>query len=483
MYLLPLTLTLTFLLSGTAAQSFISSYEAHTQAGTGLCLGDCLYVNDQARCVVNYRGESAACVATDQLTKHYRTVNNEECYSNCGFFDGESYQWCVTRANGKFGWDYCNRRIALKAKVAIRTDNRYMTCDYTTCGKHTFSYNWCGTIGTYWEYCDPEEKVVLINYQTSEYTECATPCELTTDKTAYCYDTNYDWLRCYLNPLFHIQLNNVHVSVSSYSPAGGVFSRRGYKSCTFKRANDANAFSGDTSRKEATFFHPLRLQKDTYSHSVQNVAKLYANNNPTVTVRAAERRRDFDFSVIEPVVSYTLLPIPNPTAQRQLNLPLVVNAIITNYTLQTDKHEPRNFSPETERHMDDMHGNYDHVNFDEPAFILGFKLGGSTELYNIFPQPWQYNRGEQNRWRSLNSAIEVFLINGEERYAEFTAVLTYAMLDAKLVHRPTMIAVRVRFYENHLLVDAAGQSISFEENPMENMYFSNNPRVYCVGDT
>lgn len=461
-----------------ARGSYMSSFEAYATAGRGLCLGDCLSVNGHAnlsKCVIDYKGNTISCIPTTVPTKHYRTINNEECYSNCGFFDDESYQWCVVKKNYGSTWDYCNRQLALVATETWLTDNKYMTCGYTTCGKHVYyTYNWCGTIGTYWEYCDPIRKALLIHYKTSDSTECASPCEKKSDDVAYCYDINYDWVQCYLNPQFNIQLNNIHVVMSEHFGAGGIYTLDGYVQC-----------GGKLRRVRQTGNYSLpRIGRgtldDTYHYSVQNVARFYRDNNPTVTVRQTNNNLQITNDT-NPILSYTVLPIPNYINQDQINLPLVVHALITSHTLN-DHTPPTTFNNEINRYMAHMDFSYNHINFDDVAFILGFRLGGPVEKFNLFPQTWKYNRGDFSKYRKLEIDVETFLLSGPNRYAEYTAVVTYETVKGILIYRPTAIAIRIRLYSDNSLVNLNNERIAYKSNLFENMYFTNNPYKKCMDD-
>lgn len=466
-----------------SSNTFVSNFEAFASTGLGLCLGDCLYFEKgQYKCVINYEGNTVACSPTTTYTKRFRTAKNQICYSNCGAFNDESYQWCVVKSKGERSWDYCLRYVALIAKEVVRTDNQYMTCGYTTCGLHTFSYNWCGTIGTYWEYCDPSNKVLLINYKTSSYTDCATPCEKNSDGVAYCYDVNYEWTKCFLNPQFHRQLNDIHSAARQKYELGGTYtSSQGYKPCgaEYSKPKVGNVTVNHTTHSK--FFAPLRIGYKTfdvkYHTSVQSVARFYSDNNPTVTLRETDFYSFNPADFTNPIVSYTVMPIPNHTMKRQLNIPLVINAIITLYTLRSNS--PRGYDMKIYDYIQDLHCEFDNDNYDEPSFILAYNLGGPLETYNMFPQPKQFIIGDRNKWAALESDLRSYLALDENRFAEFTAVLYYETVNGALVHRPTGMAVRVRLYSNKILTDIHGNNIGFQQNTMENMFFTNDPHSTC----
>ena len=462
------------------AQNFASTYQALLDGQNGFCLGDC--VNSQ--CVIKYNNALAKCVWTNSsTTPQYRTIHNEYCYSNCGYFDGQDYQWCVTsEEDGSYSWDYCTRKVADKAVETVRTDNEYMSCGYTTCSKHnSYSYNWCGTIGTYWEYCNPDNKVLLIDYITIDQTECASPCEKrSSDNVAYCYDVNYSWNKCYLNPNFDYELHNLYASLLNVYNDGGTFTRNGYKTCSsLKIINIPNRPPPPRFRiypRETKRRHGGGVTYHT-RFDVEHVAQFYADHNPTVTVLNlnTDTFNVSKYNFTNPIVSYTVLPVPNYMYADQINLPLVVNAIVTTNTIRKYKMVQRPFDNTIKRHLQHMHNNH---STDEGDFIISYALGGPIATYNVFPQAWKH----KNKRLSLTDTIESFLSHsytGLNLHVKITAVLLYKMDGPRLVNRPTGIMMRVRLMDEGRLVNVFGERIRPAENSMENMYFSNDPDMAC----
>ncbi|AQQ80404.1 ORF137 [Betabaculovirus altermyunipunctae] len=422
-------------------ETFMSTYEAFLLDGRGLCLGDCVAY----KCVYKYNLAVAPCVVNTTIpARHYRTANNQQCLSNCGYFDGTSYQWCVLRSKS---WDYCTRNIALTAVETVRTDNSYMTCGYTTCGHHNrFAYNWCGTIGTYWEYCDPDNTILLIDYPTYLRTECASPCELRgNDNVAYCYDTNYDWTRCYLNPDFRQELNRVAVALKNGYARGGNFTRHGYKKLDLYKV----------------YAH---RQSNPSEWDVERVTNLYVDNNPSVVLKPNVSFHDpkVTHNSTDPIHSYTLNPVPNHMYADQINLPLVVFALITKRTLR-DTRAPRPFAAKINRHFQHMHGDQ---SADELGFIVDYTLGGPIARYNMFPESWR----QRTKRLMLRNAIVAFLSNDANVHVKVTAVMVYLRAEQR---RPTAVMMRVRFFDGGRLVNKFGERIRPAENSMENMYFDN----------
>ncbi|AKR17492.1 hypothetical protein [Mocis latipes granulovirus] len=454
--------------------TFVSNFVGYTTSNYGLCLGNCIQVpefENKHVCVINYEGKLVSCTPTNIPTKLYRTITNKLCYSNCGYFDGESYEWCVVKTEQGSTWDYCTTNLALEAVETVQTDNKYMTCGYTTCSMHNrFSYNWCGTIGTYWEYCDPNNKVLLINYKTYGDTECASPCELSMDDQPFCYDVNYDWASCYLNPSFFTQAHNVYQVLNEFYRGGGVYTLDGYKRCigTLYRIENDDQFNNFV----------------MFKTDIRKVALYYADNNPTVALREKNWRLITPTLTTNPnpITAYTVLPIDNKSGAKQLNLPLAVHSIITNYTRQTSD-APTVFNNDINRYMTQMDFTYIGTNYDEVGYIVGHKLGGPSEKYNMFPQTWKYKRGDKNKYKLLEDKINTFLLTETQRYVDYVAILVYRNQKSIFLYRPVAVGISVRLYNaNNMLVDFEGNHITRIQNDLENMYFSNDPTAKCLED-
>ncbi|CCU56343.1 unknown similar to AMEV109 [Mythimna separata entomopoxvirus 'L'] len=441
----------------TNSYSYLSTFEAYIIGGNNLCMGNCLPTSiGEKRCVNSYNGHELECKTTSIVTKKYRTITNVPCFSNCGYFEGELYQWCMIR-NGD-SWDYCNRLIATKGVISYRTNNKYISCT-DECGKHGENYNWCNTIKKNWDYCDPEKKIILFNFRTENNKICVSPCEIYTDGKAYCYDDDFEWKKCYLNPEYKTSLNIINSNTKNNNKPGE-YTKNGYKICDTKVKRD--------------------LSFTLSSLNVESIAREYEDNNPTVIVR------DLDPANIitddrDPTLSYTVLPTYSYFGNDQINLPLVVRAIITNSTLR-NAGERETFNSEIHRHFNNMNPNLNHVNYDERGHIIGSRLGGPTETYNIFPQSWRHNHGRLSRWQYMESDLDNFIRGHSNRYAEYTAILSYETDSNGILNfRPTAIGLRVRLYDNGNLVNMHGNPISsYSANTLENMYFTNDPDYSCI---
>lgn len=204
-------------------------------------------------------------------------------------------------------------------------------------------------------------------------------------------------------------------------------------------------------------------------------------NNPTVVLRHADPKNMITADR-NPILSYTLLLTTSYFADdtNPLDLPLVVRALITNNTLPP-RGQRDAFTNRVDANYNGMDRNLQHVNYDERSHILGSRLGGPMETFNVFPQSWRMNRGRNSMWYGLGVELDQFLRNHADRYALFTAVLSYATDDNHvLVHRPTAIMLRVQAFANGRMVHLDGTPItSIRPNTMENMYFSNDPNHSC----
>lgn len=437
--------------------SYLSTYEAfyNTNDGHGICLGNCKEDGGLKKCVYDWSAHEIACKETSTVTKRYRTINNVLCYSNCDYFN-YPYQWCVTNIT-KIEWDYCNRNIATKGTPTYRTNDKYISCT-DSCWKRSSYYDWCHTLSS-WHYCDPDKKILLFDYRTEDDTICATPCELYTDNIAYCYDKNEKWKKCYLNPEYEGTLNLYNNNIESNCRPGD-YTLNGYVNCKKNK-------------------HKRYSQFTQCNLNVENIARDYERNNPTVTVRAIDPDNIISLDN-NPVLSYTVFPIHSYFGNDQVNLPLVIRAIITTHTLR-NAGERENFRAEINRHFNNMGPILNHVNYDERGHIIGSRLGGPTETYNIFPQSWNHNRGRMSRWQYMEADLDNFVRNYPNRYAEYTAIMSYGTNNnGNLIYRPTGIGLRIRLYDNGRLVDMRGNHISYSTNSLENMYYTNDPDYSCV---
>lgn len=431
--------------------SYLSTIEAYlTSQSDKLCVGDCLDHNGQMTCIYDWGGDEAKCKATKNDTKRYHTINNKICYSNCGNFDS-NYSWCVIQTkSGGVNWDYCTRHIARKAKWTYATNNKYVTCD-NVCAKHDgTSYFWCKTI-TKWEECDPDNVVLLIDYKTEDGTECATPCALYKGSPC-CYDHSKSWKKCYLNPDPSSEISKISHNLKNALQTGE-YKQNGYKVCKLRY------------KRYLTFTSPV---------DVEAVARYYEDNFPTVPVRHLGPQIITNDQ--NPVLSFTVLPVINSFGSNQINLPLSIRAVITNHTIRPPGTRER-FTAEINEHFQNMNP----VANDERGHIIASRLGGPTEAYNIFPQSSTHNHGRLSRWWYMEADLANFIRRNPTGYIEYTAILSYDLNNAAQGYRPTAIAIRVRFYNaNGQLCDVNGNPISYLNNVLENMYFTNDPNHSCI---
>nr|XP_049707928.1 uncharacterized protein LOC126056969 isoform X2 [Helicoverpa armigera] len=432
--------------------TFKSSFEAYTtnMHNPGICLGNCI----QNKCTYDWHAHETECRGTSIPTMKYRTLDKKLCTSNCGNFDGESYQWCAIGTND---WGFCSRLIARTATESYRTYNDYVSCS-DACATRGYSYYWCHAVVDKWQKCYPEKKILLINYRTKDYKECKTPCEIyKTSDLPYCYDSSGTWQQCFLNPAYQNTLDEIDQNLRRSCKPGGFF-EEGYRLCHLKT-------------KRAITELDLTCTLD-----VEAVASRHEENNPTVSVRQWSSLSPITADA-DPIYSYTVFPVPRPFGEDQLNLPLVVRAVITTNTLLPVGAGRQRFTSEVTRYYRDMEIITGTSNNDERGHIVASRLGGPMETYNIFPQSWRHNRGSGSKWFRMEASLDTFIRGHDDRHAEFTAVLSYSTdLNNNPVRRPNAIAVRIRLYVSGVLSDSDGNPLaSARDNPYENMYFSNDP--------
>ncbi|XP_063893098.1 uncharacterized protein LOC135117588 [Helicoverpa armigera] len=429
--------------------TFESRLEAYTVYihNPGICLGNCI----QGMCTYDWHAHETECMMTSISTKKYRTLDNELCTSNCGNFNGKSYQWCAIGTNY---WGYCSRLIARTATESYRTHNDYVSCS-DACATRGYSYYWCHAVVDKWQKCYPEKKILLINYRTKDYKECKTPCEIyKTSDLPYCYDSSGTWQQCFLNPAYQNTLDEIDQDFTRLCRPGGSLCRT------------------DTICKRQI----INALDPTCPIDVEAVASRHEDNNPTVLVRQWSSQNPITADT-DPIYSYTVFPVPRPFGEDQLNLPLVVRAVITTNTLLPVGAGRQRFTSEVMRYYRDMDIITGTSNNDERGHIVASRLGGPMETYNIFPQSWRHNRGGGSRWFRMEASLDTFIRGHVNRHAVFTAVLSYSTdLNNNPVRRPNAIAVRIRLYVSGVLSDSDGNPLaSARDNPYENMYFSNDP--------
>uniref|UniRef100_A0A2A4JJ81 Type VII secretion system protein EssD-like domain-containing protein n=1 Tax=Heliothis virescens TaxID=7102 RepID=A0A2A4JJ81_HELVI len=436
--------------------TFKSSFEAYTinMHHPGICLGNCI----QDRCTYDWQAHETPCRGTSIPTLKYRTIDNELCTSNCGNFNDESYQWCAISTND---WGYCSRLIAKTATESYRTHDDYVSCS-DECATRGYSYYWCHTIVDKWQRCYPEQKILVFNYRTKDNEECKTPCEIYKENDLpYCYDSSGTWQQCFLNPAYQSTINEIDENLRRYCKPGGFF-EEGYRLCHLK-----------TKRTITEFDLTCTLDVDA-------VASRHEDNNPTVSVRPWSSLHPITNDA-DPIYSYTVFPFTRAFGENQINLPLVVRAVITTNTLLPVGARRPGFTSEVTRYYRDMDIITGTSNNDERGHIIASRLGGPMETYNIFPQSWRHNRGSGSKWFRMEANLDTFIRGHDDRHAEFTAVLSYSTdPNNNIVTRPTAIGVRIRLYIGGVLSDFDGSRLSSTtENPYENMYFSNDPDVPC----
>ncbi|AAG02815.1 hypothetical protein AMV109 [Betaentomopoxvirus amoorei] len=413
-----------------------------------LCISDYKIILNKKKCIHDYNDNKIECRLFYKEIKKYKTINNEDCISNCGNFENTAYQWCVTKS---FNWDYCNKNISKTGILSYRTYNKYIACS-DKCDNRGDKYYWCNTIGNNWAYCYPNKKIIIFNYRNEKNNVCASPCEIYSKNVAYCYDKNKNWEKCYLNPEYKNTLNDYNNKFISQCKIGK-YTSDGYKQC----------------KKNLSFMScPL---------NVESVAKHYEDNNPSIIIRNIDPNNIITLSK-NPIISYTVLPTYNYFGSIQINLPLIVRAIITNHTLRNPR-EIERFTSDINAYFNNMNPNLDNINYDKKGYLLGYKLGGPIENYNIFPQACSHNRGSMTVWQYMEIDLYNFLINNPNRYIEYTAIMNYRTDDGILNYRPTSAALRIRLYDNNILVDISGSPITFITNSLENIYYTNNPDHNC----
>ncbi|CCU56482.1 unknown similar to AMEV109 [Mythimna separata entomopoxvirus 'L'] len=144
------------------------------------------------------------------------------------------------------------------------------------------------------------------------------------------------------------------------------------------------------------------------------------------------------------------MPITSNFGNYRLNIPLVIRALITSNTL-LNPGDRKDFTTEIHNYFEKMGPLYG-SNRDERGHILASQLGGPMESYNIFPQSWIFNRGRGSAWRYLERQLNTFLRCDLNRYAEYTAILSYAVdANNNLINRPTAVGIRIRLYIDGIL--------------------------------
>nr|AXS01078.1 ORF058 [Spodoptera frugiperda granulovirus] len=395
---------------------YSSSREAHALHTHRLCVDDCV----DGVCVVDFEGDTAQCRESSTYTKHYRTVSNNNCSSNC--VPVGSHYYCTLADDSS---ERCNRVLGLHAReVDLTLDPRRSCTDacYVRDGNKQPS---CRVAGGEWRSCVPGQRDLLVNYRTDAETVCRSPCKLDTDDTARCYDHDGAYRRCTLNPHFYDQLQRVHDFVIDEL---GEFDEDGYRSCAGRRRRRQlpdSAFGGNFMMQPETeqtptsvpYFNSNWLRQyrrvSSFGFNVERLARLYERNNPTVVTKT------------QPIVAYTVMPLDARFGQVTRHVPLVLRGRIDKTTIRFDAH---------------------------------------TVPYAMR----MHNTSLADRYTQLNSRITAFLDSDVDRYAEVLVVHVY---DKSLTHKA--LAMRVRLYENDQLMDMDGNPlVSVQDNQLDNMLFT-----------
>ncbi|XP_056305768.1 uncharacterized protein LOC130217645 [Danio aesculapii] len=100
--------------------------------------------NDYKRCAVE--GGLGYCGLVEPKMFIHRTYTNDVCIDECRYSKSKEYYWCHT-ANS---WDYCS------PEVDITYNGKPCRSDHS-CDLNGYSYNWCLTSETEYDYCGPIE--------------------------------------------------------------------------------------------------------------------------------------------------------------------------------------------------------------------------------------------------------------------------------------------------------------------------------------
>lgn len=461
------------------AWTFLSTYESfatddYSTPYTHRCIGNCVQRWGTNMCTMTWTGDQTTCIqkqTEETRTLRYRTQYNKACKSSCDDFGGYGYQWC---ALSDTDWGKCSRNIALKANRTHESSNQYTTC-VDECAKRDYKYYWCNVANNKWDYCDPDAITHTFDYPTEDGSVCASRCKLyNSDEQPFCYTVEGNWERCFLNPTYDDILNEISINLHEQCPFGEYDQNMtGYTIYGLLPSHHPRKRAADDANENELYFD--------CDADVQFVANRHRANNPTVTIRYMDPQ-DIITRDRNPILSYTVLPTLTYFSGQipRIDLPLVVEALITTHTLAPIGERDR-FPNRVDRNYNGMDRNLYHLNYDERGHILASRLGGPMETFNVFPQPWETNRGSNSMWFGLEEDLDRFIRGHDDRYALFTAVLSYATDDDHvLVHRPNAIMLRVRAYANgqmvHIDKDNFGKKVTKKRpNKMENMYFSNHP--------
>ncbi len=91
-------------------------------------------------------GSWAYCGLVESNMFLHQSVYHQVCIDQCQYYESGDYYWCHTAK----GWDYCSPDVDVTYKgKPCRSDH--------SCGSHGYSYNWCWTSDSEYDYCGPIE--------------------------------------------------------------------------------------------------------------------------------------------------------------------------------------------------------------------------------------------------------------------------------------------------------------------------------------
>ncbi|XP_048042092.1 uncharacterized protein LOC125265739 [Megalobrama amblycephala] len=94
----------------------------------------------------------------------HRSMYHYICIDECQYYESKDYYWCHTAK----GWDYCSPNIDVTYKgKPCRSDH--------TCGLHGYSYNWCWTSESKYDYCGLIESTGECSYISSQHRKRRAP--------------------------------------------------------------------------------------------------------------------------------------------------------------------------------------------------------------------------------------------------------------------------------------------------------------------
>ncbi|ABF70591.1 hypothetical protein [Trichoplusia ni ascovirus 2c] len=359
-------------------------------------------------------------------TERYRTVSNLLCQDKCDNVEGNCYT-----IGGKYSWDSCSSKIPTTITVGKRTKNKYVQCsDECRLEKNLY---WCNTLLGMWEYCYPNETVYVTNNMVmrSDHTVCVTPCRLSNGEF-HCYDSDLKWTKCYPMHDYTLELSD---TTTVYNDSFGEYTGTdGFKPCSICQNNSYDFYNIDTTPKHAI--------------NVERVVGFYESKYPTnIVSRITDILQN---KTTSPILSYTMYPLVDSfDDDHQTLLPLIVKGIVTFSTIDwqiVDAHgQDDDFFIEDDylwKQYLDLHPRAE----DNIGQFISKTLGGPMELFNIFPRTKHLSKYSQSlsQWRLIDNYIVMYLTKNPNGYVSYTSVLGYDSETRQ--HRPTMVAIDIRFY-------------------------------------